>query len=192
MNSPSMPIDWLLKPCPILISRVSSSMIRSWNWALHRTVSRAGNCESIIYRDTPPDIWSSRKPATRPSSWAISFRLSPRFSLTPRDGHLATYIQSLRLLESITEGYLYPGHGSPAPEGRLVVSRTLRHRQKREQRLLEALDHSPRTIDEILPKVYVKIDRNVVKYAQRSLLSGLIKLVEEERVKETSEGYRLV
>ena len=111
--------------------------------------------------------------------------------IDPRDGHLATYIQSLRLLESITEGYLYPGHGSPAPEGRLVISRTLRHRQKREQRLLGALDHSPQTIDCILPQVYVRIDPSVVKYAERSLLSGLIKLVEEGRVEETAKGYRL-
>ncbi len=111
--------------------------------------------------------------------------------IDPRDGHLATYIKSLHFLESITRGYLYPGHGDPAPEGQLVINRTLRHRQKREQRLLEALDHSPRTLEAILPKVYVKLDRSVVKYAERSLLSGLIKLVEEGRVRETAQGYRL-
>ena len=111
--------------------------------------------------------------------------------IDPKDGHLATYIESLRFLESITHGYLYPGHGPPAKEGPLVIKRTLRHRQKREQRLLEALDHTPRTLEAILPKVYVKIDRNVAKYAERSLLSGLVKLVEEGRVVETAEGYRL-
>ena len=111
--------------------------------------------------------------------------------IDPKDGHLSTYIKSLLFLESVTEGYLYPGHGSPAREGRLVVQRTLHHRQKREQRLLEALDHNPQTLDTILPKVYVKIDRSVVKYAERSLLSGLIKLVEEGRVVETAQGYRL-
>ncbi len=112
--------------------------------------------------------------------------------IDPRDGHLATYIESLHQLKSITEGYLYPGHGSPAPDGCLVVGRTLRHRQKREQRLLEALDHHPQMIDSIRPKVYVKIDKSVVKYAERSLLSGLIKLIEEGRVEETAQGYRLV
>ena len=111
--------------------------------------------------------------------------------IDPKDGHLSTYIQSLHFLESVTEGYLYPGHGSPAKEGRLVVQRTLGHRQKRELRLLEALDHNPRTLDAILPKVYVKIDRSVVKFAERSLMSGLIKLVEEGRVVETAQGYRL-
>jgi ribonuclease/clavin/mitogillin len=111
--------------------------------------------------------------------------------IDPKDGHLAAYIESLHFLESVTQGYLYPGHGSPAPEGKLIVTRTLRHRQRREQRLLEALDHGPQTLDAILPKVYVKIDRRVAKYAERSLLSGLIKLVEEGRVEETAEGYRL-
>ena len=111
--------------------------------------------------------------------------------IDPRDGHLATYIESLHFLESVTQGHLYPGHGSPTPEGRLIVQRTIGHRQKRERRLLEALDHSPQMLDAILPKVYVKIDRRVAKYAKRSLLSGLIKLVEEGRVAETAQGYRL-
>jgi len=112
--------------------------------------------------------------------------------IDPRDGHLATYVKSLQFLESITQGHLYPGHGNPTPDGRLVIQRTLRHRQKREQRLLEALGHSPRKLDAILPKVYVKLDQRVVKYAERSLLSGLIKLMEEGRVSEAAEGYQLV
>jgi glyoxylase-like metal-dependent hydrolase (beta-lactamase superfamily II) len=111
--------------------------------------------------------------------------------IDPQDGDLSTYVESLHFLESITEGCLYPGHGPPAKKGRLVVQRTLHHRQKREQRLLEALDHTPRTLDAILPKVYVKIDRSVVKYAERSLHSGLIKLIEEGRVEESADGYRL-
>ena len=111
--------------------------------------------------------------------------------IDPQDGHLATYIQSLHVLESITYGHLYPGHGSPAKEGRLVVQRTLLHRQKREQRLLEALTRSPQMLNAILPKVYIKIDQRVVKYAELSLLSGLIKLIEEGQVKETARGYQL-
>ncbi|MEE8349645.1 MAG: MBL fold metallo-hydrolase [Acidobacteriota bacterium] len=111
--------------------------------------------------------------------------------IDPGDGHLATYIESLHFLESVTHGRLYPGHGPPAKDGRLIVQRTLRHRQKREQRLLEALVHTPQTLDAILPRVYLKIDSRMAKYAKRSLLSGLIKLVEEGRVEETPEGYRL-
>src|SRR3990172_10741015 len=47
------------------------------------------------------------------------------------DGHLATYLESLRFLEAVTWGTLYPGHGPPAAGGRAVIQKTLEHRKER-------------------------------------------------------------
>jgi glyoxylase-like metal-dependent hydrolase (beta-lactamase superfamily II)/8-oxo-dGTP pyrophosphatase MutT (NUDIX family) len=109
----------------------------------------------------------------------------------PSDGHLATYLESLRFLEAVTEGTLYPGHGPPAPDGRAVIRKTLEHRQEREGQILAALLDEPQTARELLLKIYIDVDPKVYALAERSLLSGLIKLEEEGRVVKSEAGYRL-
>jgi glyoxylase-like metal-dependent hydrolase (beta-lactamase superfamily II) len=109
----------------------------------------------------------------------------------PSDGHLATYLESLQFLEAVTEGTLYPGHGPPAPDGRAVIRKTLEHRREREEQVLAALSSEPQSPRELLLKIYTDVDPKVYHLAERSLLSGLIKLEEEGRVVRNEAGYRL-
>ena len=112
----------------------------------------------------------------------------------PSDGHLATYLESLRFLETVTRGTLYPGHGPPAAGGRAVIQKTLEHRKEREQQILGALGsepQSPQSVAELLRRIYADVDPNVHHLAERSLLSGLIKLEEEGRVRKGEAGYSL-
>jgi glyoxylase-like metal-dependent hydrolase (beta-lactamase superfamily II)/8-oxo-dGTP pyrophosphatase MutT (NUDIX family) len=109
----------------------------------------------------------------------------------PSDGHLATYLESLRFLEAVTEGMLYPGHGPPATDGRAVIRKTLEHRREREEQVLAALSNEPQSPRELLLKIYTDVDPKVYHLAERSLLSSLIKLEEERRVVRTEAGYRL-
>jgi glyoxylase-like metal-dependent hydrolase (beta-lactamase superfamily II)/8-oxo-dGTP pyrophosphatase MutT (NUDIX family) len=109
----------------------------------------------------------------------------------PSDGHLATYLESLRFLETVTRGALYPGHGPPAREGRAVIQKTLEHRREREQQILDALSSEPQSVEELLRRVYTDVDPGVYHLAERSLLSGLIKLEEEGRVRKVAGGYSL-
>jgi glyoxylase-like metal-dependent hydrolase (beta-lactamase superfamily II) len=109
----------------------------------------------------------------------------------PSDGHLATYLESLRFLQSVTTGTLYPGHGPPAREGRTVIQKTLEHRKSRETQLLANLTNEPQPLQELLLRIYTDVDPSVYPLAERSLLSGLIKLEEEGRVRKTAAGYSL-
>lgn len=109
----------------------------------------------------------------------------------PSDGHLGTYLDSLRFLETVTDGTLYPGHGPPATPGRGVIRKTLEHREERERQVLAALSSEPQTLRELLAKVYTDVDPGVHPLAERSLLSGLIKLEEEGRCWKSEKGYRL-
>jgi glyoxylase-like metal-dependent hydrolase (beta-lactamase superfamily II)/8-oxo-dGTP pyrophosphatase MutT (NUDIX family) len=109
----------------------------------------------------------------------------------PSDGHLATYLDSLRFLEKVTEGTLYPGHGPPASPGRTVIRKTLEHRKERESQVLAALSSEPQTLEALLAKIYADVDPKVHGLAERSLLSGLIKLEEEGRCWKNEKGYRL-
>ena len=112
--------------------------------------------------------------------------------IDPRDGHLGTYLRSLRLLESLATGMVYPGHGPPAREGRKAIRAQLRHRQQREEQLLSALSYEPQPAGDLALKVYTDVDASMLELAQRSLLSGLVKLEEEGRVSQTAAGYRLI
>jgi glyoxylase-like metal-dependent hydrolase (beta-lactamase superfamily II)/8-oxo-dGTP pyrophosphatase MutT (NUDIX family) len=109
----------------------------------------------------------------------------------PSDGHLATYLESLRFLETVTGGTLYPGHGPPTGDGRTVLQKTLEHRREREQQILETLTREPQSVEELLRRVYADVDPKVYHLAERSLLSGLRKLLEEGRVREAGAGYSL-
>jgi endoribonuclease LACTB2 len=109
----------------------------------------------------------------------------------PSDGHLATYLESLRFLETVTRGTLYPGHGPPSSNGREVIQKTLSHRMEREQQIVAALSKEPQTVEALLRRIYTDVDPGVYHLAERSLLSGLLKLEEEGRARKEEAGYSL-
>ena len=111
--------------------------------------------------------------------------------IDPRDGHLATYLESLELLESVTEGILYPGHGPPVPDGKKVIRKTLEHRAERERQLVVALSKEPQSAGALVKAIYKDVPSQIHALAERSLLSGLIKLEEEGRVERSEAGYSL-
>jgi glyoxylase-like metal-dependent hydrolase (beta-lactamase superfamily II)/8-oxo-dGTP pyrophosphatase MutT (NUDIX family) len=111
--------------------------------------------------------------------------------IDPRDGHLATYLESLRLLETLARGTVYPGHGPPAREGKRVIQAALRHREDRENQLLVALSPEPQSVEALVSKIYQDVDQSMWELAGRSLTSGLIKLQEEGRAEEVNGDYRL-
>ncbi|HSF19085.1 MAG TPA: MBL fold metallo-hydrolase [Vicinamibacteria bacterium] len=111
--------------------------------------------------------------------------------IDPSDGHLATYLKSLSFLETVTTGALYPGHGPPVLEGREVVRKTIEHRRQREEQLLEALTRDAQSPGELVAKIYTDVDPEMHALAERSLLSGLMKLEEEGRVVRSEGGYSL-
>ncbi len=109
----------------------------------------------------------------------------------PSDGHLPTYLDSLRFLETVTRGTLYPGHGPPVSDGRAVIQKTLSHRKEREEQILSALSREPQPLEMLLRRIYNDVDPRVAHLAERSLLSGLLKLEEEGRARKEAAGYSL-
>ncbi|HEB52526.1 MAG TPA: MBL fold metallo-hydrolase [bacterium] len=101
--------------------------------------------------------------------------------IDPPEGHLATYLQSLELLERYDISTLYPAHGPALRDGRRLVQKYLRHRRQRETTLLQVLGETPGSVDELLPKVYWDADPRLYPFAVRSLQAGLDKLAEEGR-----------
>jgi glyoxylase-like metal-dependent hydrolase (beta-lactamase superfamily II) len=109
--------------------------------------------------------------------------------IDPSDGHLRTYLDSLRFLETVVEGTLYPGHGPPVPNGGAVIRKALEHRREREAQLVAGLSDRPRTARELVERLYTDVPAAMHGLAERSLLSGLLKLEEEGRALRTPAGW---
>lgn len=105
--------------------------------------------------------------------------------ISPEDGDLGHYMQSLRRLAAECRGIVYPGHGVPVVAGADLLRRQVRHREAREKSLLEALDPEPATLGTIGLRVYPtsEVPRRgpVRQLAELALSSGLLKLEREGR-----------
>ena len=108
--------------------------------------------------------------------------------ISPEDGDLAEYMESLQRLAGECRGVAYPGHGVPVIAGRELLERQVRHREAREERLLAALDGEPRELAELGRQVYPESEvpraGPVRDLALASLESGLEKLRKENRARE--------
>lgn len=105
--------------------------------------------------------------------------------ISPEDGDLGHYMESLRRLAAECRGIVYPGHGVPVVAGRDLLRAQVRHREAREASLLEALDTEPATLEAIGLRVYPtsEVPRRgpVRRLAEAALTSGLLKLEREGR-----------
>lgn len=108
--------------------------------------------------------------------------------IEPPDGHLATYLASLRRLEQEPIGMIVPAHGMPARDGQALVRAFLAHRQAREDALVRALEDGVAHEEGLVERVYPELPASGRALAGRSLRSGLDKLVEEGRARR--EGSR--
>lgn len=111
--------------------------------------------------------------------------------ISPPEGHMATYLQSLQMLLSLPAGMLYPGHGSAVRNSQKVIQYYLHHRSEREQKLLRALTRQPQSSQELVRKVYDDVEAVVWPLAEHSLKAGLIKLIEEGKCQQIDDGYQL-
>ena len=92
--------------------------------------------------------------------------------IDPSEGDLTTYLHSLKRLQELSPGLLYPGHGPPARDGARAVAKQIRHRQRREQQILDALSDTGRDLDSLLEEIYAGTPPEVMSLARRSFDGG--------------------
>jgi glyoxylase-like metal-dependent hydrolase (beta-lactamase superfamily II) len=106
--------------------------------------------------------------------------------IDPPEGDMAAYMRSLETLRELEPAVIYPGHGPVVftPKGKL--DHYLRHRARREERILEAVTGGRRTPAEIVPDVYAgEVTEELYPVAARSVLAHLLKLEREGSVART-------
>jgi glyoxylase-like metal-dependent hydrolase (beta-lactamase superfamily II) len=106
--------------------------------------------------------------------------------IDPPEGDMGAYMRSLETLRELEPAVIYPGHGPVVftPKGKL--DHYLRHRTRREERILEAVARGRKTSAEIVPEVYAgEAPEAMYPVAARSVLAHLLKLEREGAVVRT-------
>lgn len=97
--------------------------------------------------------------------------------ITPPDGDMTDYMQSLQRIRARGFATLWPTHGPPVREPGAFVDAYIAHRRQREAQILAALKNGPRRIGEMVPGLYADVDPGLWPAASRSVLGHLLDLV---------------
>jgi glyoxylase-like metal-dependent hydrolase (beta-lactamase superfamily II) len=102
--------------------------------------------------------------------------------IVPPSGDMKAYIESLQLLLRYPLKFIAPGHGEVMEDSHQVVEWLVRHRLKREQKVIAGLRQLGRTsVDALVEVVYDDVATSLHKMARLSLTAHLIKLHQENR-----------
>jgi glyoxylase-like metal-dependent hydrolase (beta-lactamase superfamily II) len=109
--------------------------------------------------------------------------------ISPDEGSLSVYLDSLRRLRGLDLDVICPGHGPYVWNPRAKLDEYIEHRLDRERRLLAALDDGLRTQDELLDAAWSDAPVLLRPAAALTLRAHLDKLAEEGRLPPGVEGY---
>ncbi|WP_193184025.1 MBL fold metallo-hydrolase [Nisaea sediminum] len=102
--------------------------------------------------------------------------------ISPPDGHMGDYLESLRKVLGRDEETYWPTHGGPIRDPKPFVEAFIAHRRDREEEILACLRDGIETISDMVPVIYADVPPAVHGAAARSLLAALIYLVETGQV----------
>lgn len=108
--------------------------------------------------------------------------------ILPPDGDMADYLTSLEQLLAMPLRSLAPGHGDVMTEPAQMISTLIRHRLRREQKIVNALGGLSRvTLDELVIPVYDDVPQHLLPWAKKTLLAHLYKLQSDGRVQSFAD-----
>jgi len=102
--------------------------------------------------------------------------------IAPPDGDMRSYFASLELLLQRDDRVYWPTHGGPIREPRPFVEAYLAHRREREAQVLDCVRGGREEIPAMVAELYAAVPETLHDAAARSVLSHLIKLVDDGAV----------
>ena len=106
--------------------------------------------------------------------------------ITPPDGDMTAYMQSLARVRERNFETLWPTHGPPVREVGPFIDAYIAHRLEREAQILAALAQGHTRIRDMVPVLYEQVDPRLHPAAARSVLGHMIDLT--RRGKVASDG----
>lgn len=111
--------------------------------------------------------------------------------VSPPDGDMAAYMESLALLLEREDAIYYPAHGRPVENPRRLVRGMMGHRKQREGQILRLLQRGVHRIPEMVAEMYSGVDKRLHPAAGRSVLAHLIDLSARGQVHARGEDWML-
>jgi len=102
--------------------------------------------------------------------------------VSPPDGDMAAYLESLRTVAGRDDDVAIPTHGPPISDPQRFVEELVDHRLERERQVLAAVRSGLDTIHPMVERLYADVRRELHKPARRSVLGHLVKLVDDGAV----------
>lgn len=97
--------------------------------------------------------------------------------VSPPDGAMGDYMESLRKVQKRNFDTIYPSHGAPIKDdANGFIEAYIQHRKKRENAILGALEAGDTTILDIVRRVYTDVDQSLYPAACHSVLAHMIDL----------------
>jgi len=111
--------------------------------------------------------------------------------IVPPDGSMRQYLQALEALKVLPLRALAPAHGRVMKQPLQVIDTLIRHRLRREQKVLRVLAALPVALplDLLALQVYEDVPAHLLPWACKTLLAHLEKLQEEGRAHLTIAGW---
>jgi glyoxylase-like metal-dependent hydrolase (beta-lactamase superfamily II) len=111
--------------------------------------------------------------------------------VTPPDGDMAQYMDSVRKLIARDDRILYPTQGAPVADPAPFLRAYLDHRLDRERQIVSCIRDGVSTIPEMVARMYADVDKRLHPAAARSVLAHLLQLTREGRVTFDDGRYTL-
>jgi glyoxylase-like metal-dependent hydrolase (beta-lactamase superfamily II) len=108
--------------------------------------------------------------------------------VSPPDGDMAAYLDSLRIVADRRDDVAIPTHGPPIPNPSAFVNELIEHRLERERQVLGAVRRGVATVPAMVEILYADVRKELHKPARRSVLAHLVKLVAEGTVTVNPDG----
>lgn len=112
--------------------------------------------------------------------------------LSERPDALERYLGSLRAMLALRPALLAPGHGPVVQNGAAKIAEYLAHRAQRDQQILQALLDGPRTVEELVSRIYVEAPPALQPLAARNVRAHLERLGAQGQVVRIADRWQLV
>ncbi len=114
--------------------------------------------------------------------------------ISPPEGDLLDYLNSLKRLQEMQLAEIVPAHGPRITEPQAKIAEYIAHRQQREQQVLHVLAEQPPGTDipTLVKYIYADVDPRLHALAGHSVEAHLLKLEREGRARRQGEGWSLL
>jgi glyoxylase-like metal-dependent hydrolase (beta-lactamase superfamily II) len=111
--------------------------------------------------------------------------------VSPPDGDMTDYMNSLQLLQTREDRVYYPAHGEAVTKPRQLVRGMIGHRRQRENQILRLLGEGIGEIGQMVPQMYKGVDQQLWPAAGRSVMAHLIDLERRGAVVSEDLAWKL-